>query len=81
MNEILIPFVAFWFTSITGLPQKLPITNRKPLNCGKCLSFWLALAYQLYIGFTLQSLFIIPLSSMGAYLIERVFIKLRLPYN
>jgi hypothetical protein len=75
----LIPFIAFWFTSITGLPQRF--FNKKPLNCSKCFSFWLALAYQLYIGFTIDSLFIIPLSSLAAYLIEQLFIKLNLPYN
>ena len=82
----LIPFIAFWFTSITGIPQRFTLLNhkpfnRKPFNCPKCGAFWLALIYQLYIGFTIDSLFIIPLSSLGAYLIEMVFVKLNLPYN
>jgi len=77
----LIPFIAFWFAGITNIPQSIRLLNRKPFNCPKCMGFWLALIYQLYIGFTIDSLFIIPLSSLGAYLIEQLFVKLRLPYN
>lgn len=77
----LIPFIAFWFTSITGLPQRIKLTNRKPFTCPKCGAFWLALSYQSYIGFTIDSLFIIPLTSLAAYLIEQLFIKVNLPYN
>ena len=77
----LIPFIAFWFASVTGLPQRRQITNRKPFTCPKCLSFWLALFYQLHIGFTIDSLFIIPLTSLGAWVIEVVCIKLKIPFN
>lgn len=77
----LIPFIAFWFANITGIPQRRPITNRKPFTCSKCMGAWLALIYQYYLGFTIESLFIIPLSSLGAYLIECLAEKLKLPLH
>jgi len=78
---ILIPLVAFWFANITGIPQGVPAFKRKPFNCAKCLAFWVALAYQIYSGFTLDSVWVIALSSLGGYLWEVVFTKLRISIN
>lgn len=85
MHELLIPVIAFWFANITGIPQKirngLGKQRLKPLDCAKCLAFWLALIQQLIEGFNYNSLYVLPLCSMAAYLIERAFVYLKIPYN
>ncbi len=81
MIEIMIPFIAYWFAKITGLPQRFTIINRKPFNCPKCFAFWLALAYQIKKGFTLESIVIICISSLMAWVIERFVISLKIITN
>ena len=78
---ICIPFVAFWFACITGLPQKLKRMNRKPFTCSKCMGFWLATGYQIYLGFCLNSIVIIALSSLAAWFIERLSTKSKMHFN
>lgn len=77
----MIPFIAFWFACITGLPQKIVLTNRKPFTCPKCCSFHLALIWQLIHGFTIDSLWIVPMSSFMAVIIDYSWQGLKLPTN
>jgi hypothetical protein len=86
MNElILIPIVSFWFTNVTGIPQAFrrafQLRGLKPFDCVKCLSFWMMLAYQIYIGFTPYSFIWCALSSLAGYLIYVLFKKLNIPIN
>lgn len=81
---ILIPIVAFWFTNITGIPQGVKRAWNKsklrPMDCPKCMAFWIALSYQIPY-FNKYSIVIICLSSLAAYLIEVLAEKLKLPIN
>lgn len=82
MIEILIPFVAFWFAGVSVVPQSITLLNRKPFVCSKCMGFWIALGYQITIGFNgWQSIIIIAMSSLFAYLIEWMTGKLNIPFN
>ena len=82
---ISIPLIAFWWANITGIPQKFRRAfqkdSLKPFDCTKCLSFWLSLFYQLYLGFTLNSIVVICLSSLASYLIYVLFKKLNIIIN
>lgn len=81
MISYFIPLIAFWFARVTGVPQAFTILNRKPFNCSKCSGFWLSLINELCSGFTVDSLWIIPITSLCAYVIELIAGKLKLPLN
>lgn len=82
---IFIPFVAFWFTNITGIPQKFRRAFQKdsfkPFDCSKCLAFWLALGWQLKLGFNWDSVVIVTMSSFIGYLLYAYSKKLNIPIN
>jgi hypothetical protein len=82
---ISIPFIAFWFANITGIPQAFKRAFQKeklrPFDCSKCLSFWMALAYQAYIGFTFESIFIACMSSFFAWVIVAIVDYLEIKVN
>jgi hypothetical protein len=81
MIEILIPFIAFWFARVTGIPQRIKLTNRKPFACAKCMGMWLALTHQIYIGFHYESIAIIAISSLMAWVIEMFALRINLRLN
>lgn len=81
-----IPFIAFWIACIIGIPQRIRfafnLKSFKPFTCSKCMGFWLALLWQIKVGFSYESLAIIPLSSLTAYFIEWFCaIKLKMKLN
>ena len=82
---IYIPFIAFWFACVTGVPQKFRNAFKKdrlrPFDCTKCMAFWLALIHELFAGFTHESILLIPICSLAGWLIESVAIKIKLPIN
>lgn len=81
MIELTIPVIAFWFAAVTGVPQRIPLLKRKPFTCSKCMAFWLSLAWQIKLGFTLESVVIIAISSLSAWLLEVICVKLQIPFN
>ena len=82
MISYFIPLIAFWFARVTGVPQSFTILNRKPFACSKCMGMWLSLINEICSGFTVDSLWIIPITSLCAYLLECVIaVKLKLPVN
>ena len=81
MISYFIPLIAFWFARVTGIPQAFTILNRKPFACSKCMGMWLSLINELCLGFTVDSLWIIPISSLCAYLLEVIAKKSNLPLN
>jgi hypothetical protein len=81
MISYFIPLIAFWFARVTGVPQAFTILNRKPFACSKCMGMWLALINELCSGFTVDSLWIVPLTSFSAWVLELIAGKLKLPLN
>lgn len=77
----IIPLIAFWFAKITGIPQYLRLTNRKPFNCPKCMGFWLGFIWQCHEGLSTDTYWILPLISLQAYLIEVIAERFKLPLN
>lgn len=82
--SIFIPLVAFWFTNITGIPQKIRTAyekkSLKPFDCPKCFAFWLGLAYQIPY-WNNYSFVIAVLSSVAGWLLENLATKFNFPIN
>lgn len=77
-----IPVVAFWFSGVTGIPQRIKFINRKPFNCAKCFAFWLAFVYQMNLGYHGWSAWMLICgSSFFAWIIERIMIRFNIFYN
>lgn len=80
-----IPFIAFWFANITGIPQKFKRALKKerfrPFDCSKCLSFWLAFTHEYYFGFSINSLYYIPLCSLAGWVLQVICNKLNILIN
>ena len=84
MIKLFIPLIAFWIASVTGIPQKFARAwqcSGKPFTCPKCLAFWMALCHEAYFGFSMDSIWYVPLCSLMAWLLEVICIKLKLPIN
>lgn len=82
---ILIPVISFWFACITGIPQRFKFAFKrsalKPFDCSKCLSFWIALIYQIPHFSFWTTLSICAINSLAAYLLEFFAEKFKLPIN
>lgn len=84
MIKLFIPLIAFWIASVTGVPQKFARAlqkSGKPFTCCVCLGFWLAIIHEWYFGFTIDSLWYIPISSLSAWLIQCLALKLKFSIN
>lgn len=89
MLKILIPLIAFWVSSVTGVPQWFkfkinkvyPNAKFKPFTCSRCMGLHLAVIHEWYYGFSVDSLWYIPLCSLGGWALENLAIKLKLNIN
>lgn len=87
MIEFLIPFIAFWFANITGIPQRIKkawkVDKLRPFDCAKCLSFWISLWYQLdqYGWRGWDTVCIVAVSSLIGWLLPNIALKLKIPIN
>lgn len=84
MIKLFIPLIAFWIASVTGIPQKFARAlqkSGKPFTCPKCLSFWMALGHEAYFGFSIDSIWYVPLCSLIAWLLPYVVGIFKIPLN
>ena len=72
----LLPFIAFWFARVSGIPQGFrnvfKLNRFKPFDCSKCMGFWLGLIYQFTDWQGIDSLLVACFISLVAYVTEFV---------